>query len=57
MIQDMRYITENQKKFRNLHTQFNPKSKARNTNDLSQKTIMKKEYNNSKNLINMLIIF
>ena len=37
MIQDMRYITENQEQFKNLPTPYNPKSNARDINGLSQK--------------------
>ena len=51
MIQDMRYIIENQQLFGNLPTPYNPKSNARDINGLSQKIIMKIVNNNSKNLI------
>ena len=46
MIQDMRYITENQELFGNLPTPYNPKSNARDINSLSQKIIMKIINNN-----------
>ena len=51
MIQDMRYITENQEQIGNLPTPYNPKSNARDINGLSQKIIMKIENNNSKSII------
>ena len=51
MIQDMRYITENQEQFRNFPAPFNPKSNARDINGLSQKIIMKIVNKNSKNII------
>ena len=51
MIQDMRYITENQEQFGNLPMPYNPKSNARDINGLSQKIIMIIINNNSKNLV------
>ena len=51
MIQDMRYITDNQEQLKNLPTPYNPKSNVRDINGLSQKIIMKIINNNSKKLI------